>query len=162
MSTNRYTRLAGVFLFLAIGAAALGLVDSFLVHLEEFTAQSNPSVLESCNINSALNCAPVLNSPYARIFTIPVSLIGILFDEAMLAVTLAIVFGLVLRRWQAWAISGIVLVSWCFSNYLIFMSYLALGVFCPYCLVSNISTNLLTICWFSFLYFRRTKAESAV
>lgn len=132
-------------------------IDSFLIHLKEIASLKDPSVLTSCKIGSLLDCGAVVNSSYSHLFGIPVSLIGIIFAEAIFLLSIILLFSFSLKKWMKWILSLILVCALSFSCYLIFMSYFGLGVFCPYCLVSNVSTLMITMSWLAYLKFNNKK-----
>lgn len=132
-------------------------IDSFIIHLKEIAGSTNPSAFQSCQINSFLDCGVVAKSQYSHILGIPVSLIGILFAEGIILLGIVILFGFKLVQWQKTALSLVIAVALAFSYRLLFVSYFGLGVLCPYCIISNITTTLITISWFVYLYFIKVK-----
>lgn len=146
--TDRVIRILLVLLCLS---AAVGLADSFIIHIKEIAAKTDPSALASCAINDVFNCVKVAESRYAQFWGIPVSLIGIMYDQAALMIGVGLLGGLRLNFTMKWLISIVVVVSLYFSYRLLYYSYFGIGVLCPYCLVSNVSTTFVTLFWFWYL-----------
>lgn len=132
-------------------------IDSFIIHLKEIASTKDPSVLASCKIGSLLDCGAVVNSSYSHLFGVPVSLIGIIFAEAIFLLAVILLLGFTLEKWMKWVLSIILVCALSFSLYLLAMSYFGLGVFCPYCLVSNVSTLMITVGWFVYLNINNIK-----
>lgn len=120
-----------------VGATSLcGLVLSGIAERLHRQLAADASYTSFCNINSNVNCDVVLTSPWAYFFSIPVSLLGIMFYAALTALALAVVYaGSSPRRRQLanllffGAIAGFV-----FSLY---MAGVALGVLGTVCLVCS-------------------------
>lgn len=146
--TDRVIRILLVFMCIS---AALGLVDSLIIHIKEIAAQTDPNALQSCAINDLFNCVKVAQSRYSKFWGIPVSLIGIMYDQAALMIGVGVLSGLRLNFTMKWLISLVVAISLFFSYRLLYYSYFGIGAICPYCLVSNISTTFITLFWFWYL-----------
>jgi uncharacterized membrane protein len=135
--------------------AAVGLLDSLIIHLKEIKSATDPSVFEACNIGKLLNCASVAKSSYAKFLGMPVSLLGALFYQASLVGSLCLLLGFKPQPWVQKAITAILILSLFFSFRLLYLSYFGLGVFCIYCLVSNLTTLGIFSTW--LLYTKTSK-----
>jgi len=143
--TRKHVLLALITLF-----AAVGLVDAILVHLKEIASLTDPNAFNSCKINSVLDCSTVARSQYSHIFGFPVSLFGILFYDAILVLTITLLAGFQIRPWQAWVITVIAGISLAFSYWLLYISYFGIGALCPYCLVSDFCSTVVSLSWFGY------------
>ena len=148
MNSRRSTVLISLILLFA----AFGLFDSILIHLKEIDALTNPSAFDSCKIGAILDCSAVANSPYSKMFGVPVSLFGILFDQSMLILSITLLAGFKLKRWMWQVTTVIITLAFLFSIRLLIYSYFGIGFLCIYCLVSNISTTGIFIFWNALAY----------
>jgi uncharacterized membrane protein len=145
------TRRPPLTLLILATSALVGFLDSTIIHIKEFQSQTDPSALAGCRLNSYLDCARVTESVYSKLFGIPVSLWGMVFYQGMLLLALALLLGLPRYPWLLRLATAVVLPASVFSFYLLYMSWAGLGVFCPYCLVSNLSTTGILLAWLFFL-----------
>lgn len=136
-----------VLLVLAAVFAAVGLLDSVLVHLKEIAALTDVSAFGSCTINSLLDCGAVARSAYSHVFGVPVSLFGIMYYTAFLALVITMLSGFRPRPWQMWGVSLLATGSLAFSAWLLYISYYGIGALCPYCLVSDASSAIVCVAW---------------
>jgi uncharacterized membrane protein len=149
MTTSRLYRYL---IFLIVIFSLVGLIDSFSIHLKDIVGNSNPSVFQSCDINSILNCETVAHSQAAYLFGVPVSLFGLMFYEAGLILSGLMLLGTKIVSWIYQLVTILILVAFIFSWHLIYVSWFGIGALCPYCLVSDASTTVITICWAILAY----------
>lgn len=127
--------------------AFLGLVDALYLSYAHLT--QNPlacSILEGCAI--------VANSPYSKIWGVPIAYLGVFYYIGMLKIAFwtNIVPSLATagRRLFVWgAILGALA-----SLVFVYIQYTYIGAFCIYCLLSAVATWLLGLCAYML-----TKAE---
>lgn len=143
-------RLAKIVLLYISIFALIGWIDSTLIHLKEIAGITDPNAFTSCHLNSVLDCGAVAKSKSSHFLGLPVSLIGIMFYEGAFFGTLAIWLGLSLPKWLRVSLSVLSIGALYFSFRLLYISWFGLGVLCPYCLVSNLSTLFVTVGWFWF------------
>ena len=107
-------------------AAFAGTVDSTYV-----TLHSSQAFVIPCGF--AGGCEQVLNSPYSRIFGIPVAWLGFGFYVTVAATSLFALFGFAkaLRLSFAAAVP-----AFAFTVYLVWVQAFVLRAFCDYCLLS--------------------------
>lgn len=118
--------------------AFAGLADS--VYLTQHKLNGTPLI---CNIQSLSGCNVVAESPYSKIFGVPLSEFGILFYSIVfiLAALELVIFDRVVRRvLQVASLVG-VLASIYFTALQIFF----IGAFCIYCIASAIITLLVFV-----------------
>ncbi len=126
----------GVLLILFL--AFCGLADSAYVAQHEAT--NTPLI---CNIGSLTGCNVVAQSPYSKLFGIPLAEYGILFYALLFvlaALELAVYDRLLRRVLQAGALFGIVA-----SIYFVFLQVFVIGALCVYCLGSAVIMLLILV-----------------
>ena len=126
---NRNVLISGILLV----AAFAGMVDSTYV-----TLHSSQGFVIPCGF--AGGCDQVLNSPYSKIFEIPISWLGLGFYVTVAATSLFALFGFekTLRLSFAAAVP-----AFAFSVYLVCVQAYVLRAFCDYCLLSAILVTLI-------------------
>ena len=99
-------------------------------------------------------CNEVANSPYARIFNLPVGYYGVVFYVYMAGLAALLAFDPYSRglRFGALAYSAF---GVCFSIYFMVWQIAFIHAFCIYCLVSAVTTLLLFIAALSHVRARR-------
>lgn len=114
-------------------AAFAGIVDSSYV-----TLHSAQGFVIPCGF--AGGCEQVLNSPFSRIFGIPIAWLGLSFYVTVAATSLFAFFGFekALRFSFAAAVP-----AFAFTGYLVFVQAYVLGAYCDYCLLSAILVSLI-------------------
>jgi len=101
-------------------------------------------------------CNEVANSPYARIFNLPVGYFGVVYYLYMFGFAALLAFDPFSRglRFSALAYSAL---GVCFSIYFMYLQIAFIHAFCIYCLVSAVTTLLLFVAAIS--HFRTTRAS---
>lgn len=124
----------GVVLILVL--AFCGLADS--VYLAQHEISGAPLI---CSTQSLDGCNTVANSPYARMFGIPLAEYGVAFYGVLfvLAALELVLFNRILRR----ILQGASLVGVLFSLYFVFVQIAFIGAFCTYCTVSAVIAFLI-------------------
>ena len=102
-------------------------------------------------------CNEVANSPYARIYNLPVGYFGVVYYLYMFALAALLAFDPFSRGLRfaapAYSVLGV-----CFSIYFLYLQLAFIHAFCIYCLVSAVTTLLLFIAALS--HFRATTAPT--
>src|ERR1017187_979549 len=100
-------------------------------------------------------CNEVANSPYARIFNLPVGYYGVVYYLYMFGLAALLAFDPFSRglRFAALAYAAL---GVCFSIYFMVLQIAFIHAFCIYCLVSAVTTLLLFIAALS--HFRASRA----
>ncbi len=115
----------------------VGLIDSGYLSWIKFSHTE-----EKC-IPGFGNCAAVNSSSFSTVYNIPVAYMGFMAYGIIL---LLLLFG---KKWptitaiSSYLMFGITLVGLLFSMYLTYVQFGILKTFCPYCLLSAITTTLL-------------------
>jgi uncharacterized membrane protein len=101
-------------------------------------------------------CNEVANSPYARIFSLPVGYYGVVYYLYMFGLAALLAFDPSSRglRFAAVGYSGL---GPCFSIYFLYLQIVFIHAFCIYCLISAITTFLLFIVAVSHFIQRRAR-----
>ncbi len=135
-------RCVGLFTFNLIGmAAAAYLTYTHLFHLDP-------------QCYGLGECAFVQASPYAKMFGIPVALLG-LIDYLVMLGTGGYAFLVKDKRRRMWALQilvGLTFASWLYSAYLTYIEAFVLHGYCIYCLISAFSITMMFL--FSILEWR--------
>lgn len=127
----------GVALILLFAFA--GLADS--AYLAQHEASGTPLL---CNIANLSGCNVVAQSPYSRVFGVPLAEFGVLFYAIVftLAALELVVFDRLLRRvLQALALAGVLA-----SAYFTLLQVFVVHALCVYCLASALATLLILAC----------------
>lgn len=122
-------------IILFVAAAVIGFADSAYL-----TAEHVRGVIPPCGLLD--NCEKVLSSPYATIWTVPVSAFGIFYYGAILVLMIAYLdtWNRRILRWACWLV-GVGLLA---SLYFVSVQAFIIRAWCPYCLLSVFTTLCMT------------------
>ncbi len=104
-------------------------------------------------------CNEVANSPYARIFSLPVGDYGVVYYLYMFGLAALLAFDPFSRGLRL-AVVAYSTLGTCFSIYFMYLQIAFIHAFCIYCLVSAVTTLLLFIAALS--HFRATRADEVI
>lgn len=121
--------------------AILGFTAAFTLSVEKIYILMNPNEVLPCDVNEIFNCATVMRSPYASIFGIPWSFFGIAGYPAVILFGLFMIEKAKISRWLAVLVTLGGLAAFTLSTYFVWLSAYVIGVFCPWCLLSAISST---------------------
>lgn len=125
------------FAVLATVVAFIGIIDASYITYHHLTLEPVP-----CSITGG--CEAVLNSEYAKIGNIPLSIFGVL--AYLSAFTLAILTAL--GKQKLWILFGLqVFTMVCFSSWLVYLQLYVIKEICQYCMLSA------GICFTLFIIF---------
>ena len=129
--------------FIMLAGSVLGLLASFMLAIEALILVKNSHAVLSCDLNSVLSCSTVANHWSATILGFPNSFIGVMTLPVMVTIAVALLVGAKFPRWfmqaaQAGAVAGMVFAAWMF-----YMSYIEIGVLCPWCLTLDAGMTLI-------------------
>jgi len=139
--------------YLMLAFAVIGIIDAFYDSYAIYNGQLLwcPPPIDGCNV--------VANSPYARIFGVPLGYLGVIFYSYMFALAALLVFdpfsrGLRLGAllYTALGLSG----SICFM----YIQFTFIHAFCIYCLISGVLTLLLFVA--ALAHLRATRRPAAM
>jgi uncharacterized membrane protein len=102
-------------------------------------------------------CNEVANSPYARIYNLPVGYFGVVYYLYMFALAALLAFDPYSRGLRFAALAYCALGA-CFSIYFMYLQIAFIHAFCIYCLVSAVTTLLLLIA--ALRHFRATSTPT--
>ena len=128
--------------YLMLALAAVGIAVAFYDAYQLYNGQALwcPPPVNGCN--------EVANSPYARIYQLPVGYFGVVYYLYMFGLAALLAFDPFSRglRFAALAYSAL---GVCFSIYFMYLQIEFIHAFCIYCLASGMTTLLLFIaaCW---------------
>lgn len=127
-----------------IALALVGIGNTLYLSLSVYTGVAPSCILEGCEV--------VLNSPYAKLFGVPLSYIGLVYYVYMLGVAALLAidprsFGLRLGA-LLYTAAGLAL-----SGVFIYIQGVLIGAYCQYCLISALLTLLLFVA--ALIHYRR-------
>ena len=121
--------------------ASLGFIAAFTLSVEKIHILMNPNEVLPCDVNKIFNCATVMRSAYASILGIPWSFFGIAGYPAVGLFGLFMIDRPKISRWLAVLVTLGGLGAFTLSTYFVWLSAYVIGVFCPWCLLSAISST---------------------
>jgi uncharacterized membrane protein len=133
-----------VMLVLALIGIVDAFYDSYAIHAGQLLWCPPP--IDGCNT--------VANSPYARIFGVPVGYVGVVYYLCMFALAARLAFGSIHRGLRSGAVLGAA-TGVSFSMYFMYVQLTFIHAFCIYCLISAVLTLLLLIA--ALWHFRETR-----
>ncbi|MBU1112086.1 MAG: vitamin K epoxide reductase family protein [archaeon] len=147
-------------MIILLSLALLGLVTSIYL-----TTLHYKGVDSICDFNQQFSCTDVSRSAYAKIFSIPVSILGMVGYAFFAIMALLILknfnFGKIHKRFNQKWIAGlyfyVTLLAFLFSLYLTYIELNAIHVICPLCLLSQII--IIIMVFFSYLHYKNLKLK---
>ena len=121
--------------------AFTGFVSAFVLTVEKFEVLRNPNAELACNINSVFNCGTVMKSPYAEVFGIPWSLLGVAGYPAAILTGLIYIDRKKTNRILTYLVTLPPLGAFILSSYFMWVTAYVIGAFCPWCVLSAISST---------------------
>lgn len=123
--------------YFMLACAVIGMADAYYVAQASYTGRPLwCAILEGCNI--------VVQSPYARLFGVQASYIGLAFYVHMFGLAALLAFDPLSRGLRlgalVYAAAGV-----CYSGYFAYLQLVAIRAACLYCLISAVLTVLLFI-----------------
>jgi uncharacterized membrane protein len=132
-----------------LACAVIGIADAFYVAQASYTGQPLwCAILEGCNT--------VVKSPYARLFGVPASYVGLAYYAHMFGLAALLAFDPLSRGLRVGAVlytaAGV-----CYSGYFAYLQVVAIRALCLYCIISAVLTVLLFIA--ALRHFRATRVR---
>lgn len=121
--------------------ACTGFIAAFYLTYEKIEILKNPNKIINCNINPFLNCDTVMKSSYAEFFGIPWSLFGVAGYCACLLLALFLLDNYKLNKYISWILTLGSFMAFVLSLYFMILSAYIIKVFCPWCILSAISSS---------------------
>ena len=144
---KKQTHAPYVLLALALRGIAVAFYDAYQLYNSE--ALWCPPPIDGCN--------EVGNSPYARIYKLPVGYFGVVYYLYMFGLAALLAFD-PFSRGLRFAALGYSALGVCFSIYFMYLQIAFIHAFCIYCLVSAVTMLLLFIAALS--HFEVTRAPA--
>ncbi|QWW18695.1 vitamin K epoxide reductase family protein [Schaalia sp. 19OD2882] len=123
-------------------SGVVGLVASFVLSIEAWQLAMDANTRFGCDVSAVLSCSSVAQSWQARILGFPNAFLGILFETAVLCVSVALMAGVRFPRWYMLCVEALYTVGLAFALWLFSQSYAVLHVLCPWCLLITVTTTL--------------------
>ena len=122
-----------------LACAVIGIADAYYVAQASYTGRPLwCAILEGCNI--------VVQSPYARLFGVQASYIGLAFYVHMFGLAALLAFDPLSRGLRFLAMTLVYTAAGvCYSGYFAYLQLVAIRAVCLYCLISAVLTVLLFI-----------------
>jgi uncharacterized membrane protein len=123
--------------YFMLACALIGIADAFYVAQASYTGRPLwCAILEGCNT--------VVQSPYARLFGVQASYVGLAFYLHMFGLAALLAFDPLSRGLRLGAVIYTA-VGVCYSGYFAYLQLAAIRAVCLYCLISAVLTVLLFI-----------------
>lgn len=137
---NKRRKVAEIMFFAGSG---LGLLASFVLSIETLILAKSPNAALSCDLNSVISCSSVAQHWSASLLGFPNAFIGLMALPVMVTVAVSLLAGVKFPRWfmlaaQAGVTAGLVFAVWMF-----YMSYVEIGMLCPWCLTLDVGMLLI-------------------
>lgn len=137
---NKRQKVAEIMFFAGSG---LGLLASFVLSIETLILAKAPNAALSCDLNSVISCSSVAQHWSASLLGFPNAFIGLMALPVMVTVAVSLLAGVKFPRWfmlaaQAGVVAGLVFAVWMF-----YMSYVEIGMLCPWCLTLDVGMLLI-------------------
>jgi uncharacterized membrane protein len=143
---------AGRVAYVMLALALIGIADAFYDSYAVYNGQLLwcPPPIDGCNT--------VANSPYARLFGVPLGYLGLAFYLVMFALAAWLRFEPSSRSLR-WAVLAYTAAGLCASGYFFYIQRTFIHAFCIYCLISGVLTLFLFIA--VIRHFRATRVGGA-
>lgn len=129
--------------FVMLLGSGLGLLASFVLSVEALELAKNSHAVLSCDFSSALSCSAVANHWSAAILGFPNSFIGVMTLPVMVTIGVALLADTKFPRWFMFAAQIGVSVGFIFALWMFYMSFVEIGVLCPWCLTLDVGMLLI-------------------
>ena len=129
--------------FVMLVGSGLGLLASFVLSIESLELAKNSHAVLSCDFSSALSCSAVANHWSAAILGFPNSFIGVMTLPVMVTIAVALLAGTKFPRWFMFAAQIGVSIGFIFALWMFYMSFVEIGVLCPWCLTLDVGMLLI-------------------
>lgn len=123
-------------------ASIASLVASFVLSVDALALAADPSTDLACNINAVISCGTVGTSWQASLLGFPNAFLGLVFEPAVITLTVASLSGVRFPRWFMLAAQIIYTVALLFAYWLFQQAMFEIGALCPWCLLVTVATTL--------------------
>lgn len=142
--------LTQVLPWLLLIGGIVGVLASFFLTTEKFSALKNPHYIPVCNLNPVLSCSTVSSSDQASAFGFYNPFLGLAGYAMVAMIGLAMLAGAKFKRWfwqltQAGLLFAIGFITW-----LQFETLYRIGALCLFCMLAWAAT--IPVFWYTLLY----------
>jgi uncharacterized membrane protein len=146
--------------WLATIFSAFGLLVSFILSIDKIKILEDPAFVPSCNISPIISCGNVMKTWQSNVLGFPNSFIGLAAYGALLALSLAWLFGSKHSKIVKFGMAALAVGSALSSYWLIYQSLYVIGDLCPWCSLLWVTTTPLA--WTLIMSVIRDNAEEKV
>ena len=129
-------------LALLIGAG-IALLASLVLSVESLEIAKKPDVVLGCDLNAVVSCGGVARHWSASLLGFPNAFIGLMTLPVMVTIAVALLAGAKFPRWFMIAAQIGVSVGFIFALWMFYMSFVEIGVLCPWCLTLDVGMLLI-------------------
>ena len=123
--------------------AGVGLLASFILSIETLVLAKTPNTVLGCDLNAVISCSSVAQHWSASLLGFPNSFIGVMTLPVMVTIAVALLAGTKFPRWFMFAAQIGVSVGFIFALWMFYMSFVEIGVLCPWCLTLDVGMLLI-------------------
>ena len=143
-----------IVLWVLLTGAIIGLVASFVLSIESLLLARSAHATLHCDINAVLSCSSVAQHWSASLLGFPNSFIGLMMLPVVVTIAVALLAKATFPVWflhaaQLGAIAGGLFAGWMF-----YMSFVEIGVLCPWCLTLDVGMVLLCFGMLQYMALR--------
>ena len=131
-------------LALLIGAG-IALLASLVLSVESLEIAKKPDVVLGCDLNAVVSCGGVARHWSASLLGFPNAFIGLMALPVMVTIGVALLAGTKFPRWFMFAAQIGVSVGFIFALWMFYMSFVEIGVLCPWCLTLDVGMLLILL-----------------
>lgn len=121
--------------WLLIVVGAIGALCSAIILVEKLNLAEDPSYTTSCDINTLVSCADVMQSPQASVFGFPNPILGLVGFPLVGMIGAAVLAGGRFAGWFWAAATGGLMLATLFCHWLMYHALFTIRALCPYCMV---------------------------
>ena len=123
--------------------AGVGLLASFILSIETLVLAKTPNTVLGCDLNAVISCSSVAQHWSASLLGFPNSFIGVMTLPVMVTIAVALLAGTKFPRWFMFAAQIGVSIGFIFALWMFYMSFVEIGVLCPWCLTLDVGMLLI-------------------
>lgn len=123
--------------------AGVGLLASFILSIETLVLAKTPNTVLGCDLNAVISCSSVAQHWSASLLGFPNSFIGVMTLPVMVTIAVALLAGTKFSRWFMFAAQIGVSIGFIFALWMFYMSFVEIGVLCPWCLTLDVGMLLI-------------------
>ena len=123
--------------------AGVGLLASFILSIETLVLAKTPNTVLGCDLNAVISCSSVAQHWSASLLGSPNAFIGLMALPVMVTIAVALLAGTKFPRWFMFAAQIGVSVGFIFALWMFYMSFVEIGVLCPWCLTLDVGMLLI-------------------